>query len=351
MKMCEAFANQGLEVELLVPRRWNDLYEEPFYFYKVKKVFKLTRIPCLDLVNFDVARIGFIISTFTFLISAKIYLFFKPCDILYTREQLTGLFFKRFIFELHSLPKKINRLFRYLINRADRLVVLTDLAKVKLLEMSLAADKILVFPDAVDIKEFDINLSKEEARKKLDLPLNKKIILYTGSFLLYRWKGSDLLPEAANFLSDEYLFLLVGGHPWEIKKMKSSLNLRNTLLVPYKVHSLMPCYLKAADILVLPNRRGSKNSELYTSPLKLFEYMASKRPIIASDLPSLKEILTEKDASFFIPDDAKDLSRVISNLISDKQYQQQLSGHAYFKVNEYTWDKRADKIIKALKLR
>ncbi len=346
MKMCEAFADNGLEVELLVPRRWNDLYKEPFDFYKVKKVFKLTWIPCLDLVNFDVARIGFIISTFTFLIFTRIYLFFRPYDILYTREQFTGLFFRHFIFELHALPGKISRSFRYLINRADRLVVLTSFTKEKLLKLGLADDKIFVSPDAVDIKEFDIDISKEEARKKMDLPLDKKIILYTGSFLLYGWKGSELLPEAAALLSDDYLFVLVGGHPWELEKMKKTLNLRNTLLVPYKPHDLMPYYLKAADILVLPNRRGSDNSELYTSPLKLFEYMASKRPIIASDLPSLKEVLTEKEALFFVPGSAEDLAKTISRLISDEKLKERLSQRAYFKVSGYTWDKRADKIIK-----
>ena len=70
--------------------------------------------------------------------------------------------------------------------------------------------------------------------------------------------------------------------------------------------------MKSADILVIPNKQGDKASEEYTSPLKLFEYMASHRPIISSDLPSLREILTEKEALFFKPDSPGDLAKVLS---------------------------------------
>lgn len=346
MKMCEAFAGQGIDVKLLVPRRRNDLYADPFEFYKTEKIFKLTWIPCLDFVNFDVAGIGFALSTLTFLIAAKLYLLFRSYDILYTREKLTGLFFRKTIFELHSLPEKMSGIYKFLLRRASRMIVLTSFTKAHLERAGFITERIAVMPDAVDIDEFNPDISKEEARMKLGLPVGKKIILYTGSFFLYKWKGGDLLPAAAEFLSDDYLFLLVGGHPWEIEKMNKSLKLKNTLLIPYVRHEVIPYYLKAADILVLPNRSGSAASEMYTSPLKLFEYMASGRPIIASDIPSLREILTEGEAVFFNPDDAKDLARAVSNIAGDEKMQEQLSRFAYSKVSQYTWNKRAGKIIK-----
>lgn len=346
MKMCEAFAGRGIEVELLVPKRWNDLQGDPFEFYKIRKVFRLTRVPCLDFVNFDVAGIGFAVSTLTFLIAAKFYLFFRPYDILYTREKLSGLFFRNTVLELHSLPERMSGIYKFLLHRISRVIVLTSFTKAHLAEAGFIQERISVMPDAVDIDEFNPDISKEAARMKLGLPAGKKIILYTGSFLLYKWKGGDLLPAAAEFLSDDYLFLLVGGHPWEIEKFNKSLKLKNTLLIPYVRHETIPYYLKAADILVLPNRSGNKASEMYTSPLKLFEYMASGRPIIASNIASLREILTGDDAVFFNSDDARDLARAISSLAGDKKMQEQLSRHAYSKVSQYTWDKRADKIIK-----
>ena len=341
MKMCQAFANKGVEVELLVPRRRNDLKQDSFDFYNIEKTFRITRIPCLDFVSFDVANIGFLISTVSFLICSKIYLFFKKYDILYSREQLSGLFFRNFISEVHTLPKKIGYLRRRLLNRAKEIIVLTDFLKNALLRSGIGADKISVLPDAVDLEEFDIDVSKETAREKLKLPLNKKIILYTGSFFLYGWKGVDVLLESAKMLSGNYLFVLVGGHSWELNKIRKQYELKNVILVPYVHHAIIPFYLKSADILVIPNKSGDEISEKYTSPLKLFEYMASKRPIICSDLPSLREILTEKEALFFKPDNSRDLVRVLLGNIDNLALLQKTADYAFKKVQKYTWENRA----------
>ena len=69
----------------------------------------------------------------------------------------------------------------------------------------------------------------------------------------------------------------------------------------------MPYWLKSADVLVLPNKKGEKISERYTSPLKLFEYMASGRPMIVSDLSSLREIVSAETAMFVEPNDPQAL--------------------------------------------
>src|SRR3989338_8104713 len=101
MKMAEALANQGINLELLVPARRNDLTEDPFAFYGIKKNFRIKKLPCLDFLRFDFAKAGFFISTFTFLTSAKLYLALKDYDLLYTRERFTGIFFKNSILEIH----------------------------------------------------------------------------------------------------------------------------------------------------------------------------------------------------------------------------------------------------------
>jgi len=120
----------------------------------------------------------------------------------------------------------------------------------------------------------------------------------------------------------------------------------NILLVPYQKHAIIPYYLKAADILVLPNEKGNAISEKYTSPLKLFEYMASRRPIVCSDLPSLREILTDKEALFFEAGNPSDLTKAIQKIAGNQELPEQLVYNAYKKVQEYTWDKRAEKIIR-----
>ena len=345
MKMCEAFAEKGIDVELLVPARRNDLMDDPFEFYGIKRIFRIKKLPCLDILRFDFAKAGFLISTFTFLSATKIYLAFRNYDVLYARERLVGIFFTNYILEIHSLPMRINRFFRWFLRRSRFLAVITKYAKEKLVVEGIPAEKIMVLPDAVDLSEFNPAISKEEARKKLNLPLNKKIVLYTGSFLFYGWKGIGSLLEAGKLLNDNFLLVLVGGHPWEIKKIEELSPPSNVLLVPYQKHGIIPYYLKSADIFVLPNEKGEEISERYTSPLKLFEYMASKRPIVSSDLPSLREVLTDKEALFFEAGNSGDLATAIQKISGNPELSDQLSYNAYEKVKEYTWDKRAKKIL------
>ena len=341
MKMCQAFSARGIEVELLVPRRRNDIKQDAFDFYNIKKTFRIIRIPCLDFVSFDIAKIGFLISAASFFIFAEIYLFFKKYDVLYSREQLAGIFFKNYILELHTLPQKIGHFRGFLLDRASKIIVLTGFLKNALIKSGIKDEKIFILPDAVDLKEFDIDISKESARKKLNLPQDKKIILYTGSFFLYKWKGVDVLLESAKMLAGNYLFVLVGGHPRELDQIRKQYGLKNVILAPYVRHEVIPLYLKSADILIIPNKSGDEISEKYTSPLKLFEYMASKRPIVCSDLPSLREILTEKEALFFKPNSPGDLVRVLSENIGNPALLQKIADNAFKKVQEYTWENRA----------
>ena len=104
-------------------------------------------------------------------------------------------------------------------------------------------------------------------------------------------------------------------------------------------------YLAAADVLVLPNSGKFKISRSHTSPLKLFEYMASNRPIIASDLPSLREILDETTATFFSADDPEDLAKRINEVLSHIEVTNGLTKKALQVVQKYSWANRGEAII------
>ncbi len=185
------------------------------------------------------------------------------------------------------------------------------------------------------------------AELKFVLPQDKKIILYAGSFYLYDWKGVDVLLEVAQKLNAEnWLFVLVGGNAKEIKEIQNKYQLENILLVGHQPQNEIPIYLKAADILVLPNKKGFEASEKYTSPLKLFEYMASGRPIVASDLPSIREILNENNAVLVEPNNAKALAEGIKKVLSNPELVDKISQKAYEDVKNYTWGKRVSQILK-----
>ena len=172
MKMCEAFANAGNKVELVVPRRLNNLKVDPFEYYGVEKKFKIKKLPTLDLINFG--KIGFLIQSFSFSLFLLIYLvLFRGKRILYIRGEVilpVSLFFRKNIFwETHIRPKN-NKRYSSILNRLSGIIVVTSYYKEWLIKnYNIPENNVLYFPDSVDLEKFDINLSKDEARKKLDL--------------------------------------------------------------------------------------------------------------------------------------------------------------------------------------
>ena len=345
MKSCEAFVRAGLTVELIVPRRKNPMQGDPFSYYRVERNFVVTRLPVLDTVRFG--RLGFLFELFSFLVTARLYLIGKRGWV-YTREAAVGFFFKAFALETHTLPEPFSAFRRALYKRARAHVVLTSFLKRELINAGVAESRIIIAPDAVDLALFDIELSKEAARKRLSLPQDRRIVLYAGSFFLYDWKGVDTFLLAAREFESDSLFVLVGGNEREVREARTKWGRENILFLGYQPPQSIPLYLKAADVLVIPNKKGATASEHYTSPLKLFEYMAAKRPIVASRLPSLQEVVTEKEVEFFEPNSSTDLARAVRLVFSDQSRADSLSQNARKKAAAFTWDARmkgvADKL-------
>lgn len=349
IKMCESFVELKNDVKLIAPNRFNKIKDNCFDYYDVKNNFRIIKLPCIDLIplsNF-LGSFAAHLELLTFLISVKFFSIFNGYDIIYTREPMVGIFFKDFILELHSLPRFKSYFFYSCIKKAKKLVVLTEGIKKILIEQGVNADKIIVSPDAVDLEQFEIGLNLIEARKKLALPLESKIILYTGH--LYSWKGVDTLVEAAKLLPPDYLTVFVGGVEEDVEKFRLKYaNIRNILIVGHKPHREIPIYLKAADVLILPNSGKEKISKFYTSPLKLFEYMAARKPIVSSDLPSIREILNDHNSILVDPDNPQKLIQGIKLVFKYPNLSFKISESAYQDVVVNTWIKRAEKIIFAI---
>jgi glycosyltransferase involved in cell wall biosynthesis len=354
-KMCEAFANGGTELEILYPKRRNQFEGSFFDYYNLDKNFKLTKIWSFDLVGI-IPKIGFRVQSLTFAVSSFLYLIKnKYRGIVYSRDPFSSLLLflnkkLKIVFEIHSLPREIKFYHKLLFSRVYKFVAISNGLKKDLINLGVPDNKIFVAPDGVDLKSFEkIHKSKEELRDDLGLPQDKKIILYTGH--LYDWKGAHILAKASKYLADEFIVVFVGGTEKDLNKFTQFVEknkLKNVVLLGYQRPDKIPYYLKSADILVLPNSGKQRISSHHTSPMKLFEYMASGVPIIASDLPSIKEVLNEYNAVFFEADNNKDLAEKILKNLKEKKFLNKISHNALIDVKEHTWRERGKKILEII---
>ena len=351
MKMCEAFAKNDVEVELIVAQRFNRPFKniEPFEYYGIKYPFKLKKLFSVDIMFLEniIGPLGVWIQSFSFALFIGLYMLFKKTDIIYSRDLfslwLLSFFKNNFVYEAHSFPKKFF-LYKRIFRKAKAIVVITQRLKNVFIQKGINGNKILVAPDGVDLEEFDVKKSQKQCRRKLNLPLDKKIVLYTGH--LYEWKGVQTLAKAAKFFEENVLIVFVGGTEEDISKFKTqNSKLKNVLIVGHRPHLEIPYWLKAADVLVLPNSAREKISQYWTSPMKMFEYMASQRPIVASDLPSIREILNENNAVLIKSDNAEALTEGIDRVFKNPDLSDRIAEQTYQDVQSYSWSKRVQKII------
>lgn len=194
-----------------------------------------------------------------------------------------------------------------------------------------------VIPDGVRLKPGEVDLEQPTGN----------IVAYAGH--LYAWKGVDVLLEALVSVP-EARGLVVGGHAAEpdlarTKARAGELGIADRVTFTGLVEpERVPELLRQASVLVLPNQ-ASAISTRFTSPLKLFEYMAAGRPIVASDLPSIREVLHDRvDALLVAPGDARALGEAIHRLLADRNLARRLAAAAAKAVPQYGWDRRAERL-------
>ena len=349
MKTCEAISNDGIDLELVVPDQKNK--QDPFTYYGIKQVFKLRRVSVYNLLHFK--KIGFIAQSFlfSFLVIFSLGSRLKT-EIIYSRDIFTLAILilfgcKNVYFESHA--GEYNFVVKYVLKRVRGIVCITHGLKNHYLALGVKEKKITIAPDGVDLKLFRSLPTRAECRGKLGLPLDKKIIMYVGSFFSYEWKGLDTFLETARKFGAEYIFCAVGGSESEIRDLELRGVSSNVSLIERKPNIEIPFFLRAADVLVLPNKSGDIISEKFTSPMKLFEYLASGTPIVASRLESLKEVLHENNCLFFTPNDTDSLSSAITKIVDDQSLAAGLVLSAATEAERYSWTNRARQIIQLLK--
>jgi glycosyltransferase involved in cell wall biosynthesis len=248
-------------------------------------------------------------------------------------------------FEAHVPPK--NRLQWFVLKRVD-VVVANSYALANELgtNQQLADGRVIGLHQGVDLGPFSSPVNRDELRETLSLPGDRPLVVYTGK-IARGYKEVDYILDAAAAVPEAF-FVLVGGREDHVVTLRQRVRLSGLenvsftgFVAPTDVHR----YQRAADVLLLYYASGVSLNR-YRSPGKLFEYMASGVPIVAVDLPVLREVLGDPPAAELAPaDNPRELAAAISRVLVNRPAALAVAAKAERRVRRFTWDERARRVI------
>jgi glycosyltransferase involved in cell wall biosynthesis len=364
METCHALAVRGHDVDLIVRPDTHTPARDPFVFYGLPPNQRL-RIQYAAVSGPAAAkRLGYLSFSLGRAVGTS------RSDVLFTRDLGVAALLQRIprsarpplVYESHgyapavaaALPglvatattpssHKVRRLARRearVWQQAEGYVTITEALRREMETRHGARPHVAVIADGVRLEHLDPRMAARAAA-------TPAVIAYAGH--LYVWKGVDVLLAALARLP-KTRGLIIGGHPQEpdfarVQALATALGIAERITFTGLVEpARVPELLRGADVLALPNP-SSAISTLFTSPLKLFEYMASGRPIVASDLPSIREVLHhEVDALLVTPGDPVALAAGIERVVADPVLARRLAEAALSAVPAYSWDRRAERL-------
>ena len=365
VRMCEAFAKIGWEVTLYYIS--SPVFKEDiFHYYSVKTPFTLQTLPRAILPirkSFKwtgLRQLPNYIHAFLWAWLVVNIVRHQGAHLYFTREPMIAWWLGHLklptVLEIHDCPTVyMDRLVLLKASFHDSIKLIISVTRHlqrDLLRLGIPETKTIVLHDGVDMEQDNHRVSKEEARQALGLPIDKNLVVYTGQ--LYPEKGVDTLIKASSLLPD-VLFIIVGGQTTDIERLRKLAQhnrANNIVFIGHVPPTVARLYQKAGDILVIPQSAQSSWSAYYMSPLKLFEYMASGNPIVATKVPCLMEILEHGQNAWLVePDDVCSLVEGIRLLLNDKGLGCQLSRKALVSIEKFSWKGRAETILKELEKR
>lgn len=354
----------------------NDLF-----FISSSKIYGLEEkeVPCyvikpVSFFNEICLEVSQIFYNFKFIFYAYKILRESQQDFLYHRSStfncsgtiLSLLLRKPLILEFNSsslwkTDKKVKHRFRITrllmeklnLTWADRIIVVSEVSKSQLEQKGIDVRKIVVNPNGADPETFNPDVSRKDLRSIFGLD-NKLLVGFAGS--LYQWHGLETLVGCVKSVISKNTaihFVVIGDGYLrsKLEKMAEEEGTTNfitfTGLVPKKE---MPAYLNACDILVSPHRNMADGQTFFGSPVKIFEYMAMGKSIVASKVGQLQEILQDGENALMVPpDDSEKLADAILRLASDPHLRETLGKKARNDlIQNYTWTDNAKRVIESL---
>jgi glycosyltransferase involved in cell wall biosynthesis len=366
MQMCEAFAQAGAEVTLIVPNRYNtsemNKIADVWAYYGVEKIFNIERLACIDLfpLGKGTEKLAFYIQTLTYTFMIALTMLFRRADVYYSRDLLT-LFALSLLKPRRTLAYEAHQMFnaswsrslqQQVVRRSGTVVAVTARLMDDL--KARGAKHSIVAHDGFQNKRFSNLPDRSAARAQLQLPGDSFIVGYIGRLhTMNMSKGIDKLIDAIVQSARPISLCLVGGpddmaNTLRQRWLDCGLPAERFLAQGHVEPALVPVYLAAFDGCAMPFP-DTEHFRYYMSPLKLFEYMAAGRAIISSDLLSVAEVLQDGVNGLLVPpDDVSALTGALQRLYDDPALRTRLADQAQRDAQHYSWRGRADHILNAV---
>lgn len=231
---------------------------------------------------------------------------------------------------------------------ADFVIPVSGVLAAIIRDSGIANERIEVIPNAVDPERFIREIDSARAKRCLGLE-GRMVLGFTG--FVRGWHAVDrVIDLLANSLAGANLHLVVVGDGPQrraLERRASALGVTQSLTFAGPVQRAeIPRYIAAFDIALQPGVTP------YASPLKLFEYMALGRAIVAPDTPNMRELLVDGEtAVLFDPDDPKSLGSAIERLSGDAALRERIGANARAAImaRGLTWDNNARRTVELVR--
>jgi glycosyltransferase involved in cell wall biosynthesis len=282
-----------------------------------------------------------------------------PHDVVYTRNSATFLALvsrgEKVVYDTHrAWPDHVPPLaplFKLAMSRPAFLgaVFHSDYARTSYERLGVDPWRLATMRNGFDPARFQSHATQASARRELDLPADRKLVVYTGHISALKGLGSVL--ELAQ-RCPEALFLLVGSEG-DGSVERAAKRHSNVRVLPWQPYDVAAKYMVSADVLLLPPSNVGLTVAGHTVlPMKLYGYLAAGRAVFAPRTPDVEELLVDGDNAVLVPPgNVEHAGRRLADLLADDSLRERLAARARETGKELTWDARAQKLERFIEAR
>lgn len=262
------------------------------------------------------------------------------------------------VFRFPGISVLTERRWRTVFEKSDKIVCVSEGQTGELETIGIPIDKMTVVPNGVDVNRFYPSVGEPPMDRKLRTLLQSleghRVITHVGSSVFYDYDAMlSVVSKVATELNDIVLLLVGGGESQQglEKRVQEDSTLKGLVYFAGNIpNEYMPYVLQRSHVLIWLPRQSEKNKLAGFSPVKLFEYMAMGKPIVARDdeYGSISKILCG-GGIVINSSDTDEIARSIIKILQEKEMADALGRKAHQRATEYTWEKNAQSHLEIYK--